>query len=646
MSNNSLVYEFASTGGGNEDGFNNPAMEYFTGNPSYYLARESLQNVLDAALPGSDPAIAAFSSFDIKVHELPDYQKLNDVIKACNRYVSVADPDNPEAKSFYDNASRIFRGDPYLNILKIEDFNTTGMYGEDDDPSSNYHKFMKSFGNSGKTIGSGGSFGFGKAAYYNASQLRMIFVSSVYGEGNERKYMFQGKLLLNSFKEGNDTKCGDGSFGFQHQKAVRDPKLIPDMFRRDEKGTTIFIIGFCDQRGWQKNILHSVLENFWPAVCDGRLEIKMGNDEVINTDSLERIMKKEYSSETPDKKDKPNPLPYFFAYTDDATEIAEKELDILGKVKLFTFISSDLPNKTACARSTGMIVQKKSGYYCSKSHASFFYCENKTGSEILKRMENPRHDEWKAKNGPTINGKHDKELVKAERELRYFIGEVHYKLGSLRKSESVSILNLDRYLYSPADEEFNPGENSEGNGLITEEISKKETGSEIGALENELNKLKTEVKNKPLKPIIIPDRKIKVKEDERGEINMWGGEGGRKNGVPEVPVTENETGIERRVSIPINFRSFYPSGKEGVHILKLKSQNLGEGKIELEIFGVAERNGIIPLPVSEAVDSSNVVLKTKGNKIFIPNSTNASILKLKFEEHGKYSLLIEGYAYK
>lgn len=645
MSNSDLVYEFASTGGGNEDGFNNPAMEYFIGNPSYYLARESLQNVLDAAIPGADPVVASFSSFDIKVHELPDYRKLDDVIKACNRYVIKADPDNPEAKGFYGNAGELFRGNPYINILKIEDFNTTGMYGNDDDPSSNYHKFMKSFGNSGKTTGSGGSFGFGKAAYYNASQLRMIFVSSIYDEDNERKYMFQGKLLLNSFKEGDDTKCGDGSFGFSHQKAVRDPELIPDMFRRGEKGTTVFIVGFCDPRGWQKNILHSVLENFWPAVCDGRLEVKIDNER-IDDDSLERVMKREYSPGTPDKKDKPNPLPYFLAYTDEAAEITEKELDILGKIKLFTYIGPDLPNKTACARSTGMIVQKKGGYYCSKSHASFFYCENKKGSEILKRMENPRHDEWKAKNGPTISGKPDKELARAERELKDFIGEVHYKMGSLRKSESISILNIDRYLYSPADEEFNPGENSEGNGVITEGISEKETGSETGALENELKKLKTETKNKQLKPVIIPDRTIKVKEDEKGEINTWGGEGGPGNGSPAVPVTEDETGTERRVSIPINFRSFCPSGKEGIHILNLKNSDLGEGKIELEIFGVAERNGIIPLPLSGAFDSVDTALKTKRNKIYIQDNENAGTLKLKFKEHGKFSLLIEGYAYK
>ena len=645
MSNNDLAYEFASTGGGNDDGFNNAAMEYFTGNPSYYLARESLQNILDAAVPGTESAIASFSSFNIKVHELPDHQKLNEIIKACHRYTELADPDNPEAKNFYINADRIFRGDPYLNILKIEDFNTTGMYGDDGDPSANYHKFMKSFGNSGKTVGSGGSFGFGKAAYYNASQLRMIFVSSIYYENGEKKYMFQGKLLLNSFDEDGDRKCGDGSFGFQRQKAVRDLKLIPEMFRRDEQGTTIFIVGFCDQHGWQKNILHSVLENFWPAVCDGRLEVKIGNDELINQDSLERIMKREYSPETPDKKDKPNPLPYFLAYTDDKAEITEKELDILGRVKLFTYIGAGLPNKTARARSSGMIVDKKGGYYCSKSHASFFYCESKDGSEILKRMENPRHDEWKAKNGPFINGKPDKELAEAEKELKEFINEVHYKLGSARKSESVSILNLDRYLYSPADEEFNPGENSEGSGISTEEVSKDETGSETGALENEL-KLKTEKINKPLKPVIIPDRKIKVKVDEKGEVDTWGeGEGGG-NGKPQVPVTEDETGKERRVSIPINFRSFYPSEKKGIHILTFKNNDLGGEKIELEIFGVAERSGIIPLPVSEAADSVNSVLKTSANKIFITDPANAGTLKLKFEEHGRYSLLVEGYAYK
>lgn len=645
MTNGDLTYEFAPTGGGNEQGFNDGSMDHFLGNPSYYLARESLQNVLDAKIPGPEPARAVFSLSTVNMDQLPDYLKLHEIIKACNRYERESDPDNIKSKKFYEKANEFFVHNPLMHILEIEDFNTTGMYGDDYDKRGNYHKFMKSFGSSGKTTGSGGSFGLGKAAYYAASQLRMIFVSSVYEENKNKKYMFQGKLLLNSFEMNEVTKRGDGSCGLPGQRAVRDPDLIPEMFRRNEIGTTIFVVAFCDYRSWQRNILCSILENFWPAITDGLLEADVGN-ETIDSGSIERTMRREYSLQTPDKKDKPNPLPYFLAYMNhDPRMIYEKKLNILGNVKIFTYAGKGLPNKTACSRSTGMIVQKQSAYYCTKDHASFFYCDNTDGSEILKRMENPRHDEWRARNGPVVDGEPDETLEKAEKELKEFIREAHARFGSGEKSESVNILNLEQYLFSPADDELGIEGNSDGNGNLTEEISEEETGSETGALENEIKKQETKIKNKRLKPVIIPSEKIKVTEAESGEIKEWGENGGDGgNSPPSLPVSPDENGRQRRVAIPIQFRSFCPSGDEMIHILSLRNFNNTKSKAEIEIYGIAD--GTLPLSLSRVSDLNENDLKINGNKIFIPDFEKENTLKLRFLEHGKYSLSIKAYEFK
>ena len=43
-----ISWFFAQTGGGSEEGFNHAGMNHFQGNPHYYVARETIQNSLDA----------------------------------------------------------------------------------------------------------------------------------------------------------------------------------------------------------------------------------------------------------------------------------------------------------------------------------------------------------------------------------------------------------------------------------------------------------------------------------------------------------------------------------------------------------------------------------------------------------------------
>jgi len=41
---------------------------------------------------------------------------------------------------------------------------------------------------------------------------------------------------------------------------------IPKQFLRTKTGTDIIIVGFPRQQSWQKDLVYSVLENFWPAI--------------------------------------------------------------------------------------------------------------------------------------------------------------------------------------------------------------------------------------------------------------------------------------------------------------------------------------------------------------------------------------------
>lgn len=81
-----LKYEFAPTGGGDETGLNDPVTSTFKGGRScsYYLARESIQNIIDAA--ERYPVEACFDVSTIYSCKLPKPDELREIFEACWRY--------------------------------------------------------------------------------------------------------------------------------------------------------------------------------------------------------------------------------------------------------------------------------------------------------------------------------------------------------------------------------------------------------------------------------------------------------------------------------------------------------------------------------------------------------------------------------
>ena len=82
MIHKKLFFEFAPTGGGDVTGKNDPVIQPFKGYFSYSLARESIQNVLDAKIPISNkPAVIDFSKISRKASQIPGLDQLNEYLK-------------------------------------------------------------------------------------------------------------------------------------------------------------------------------------------------------------------------------------------------------------------------------------------------------------------------------------------------------------------------------------------------------------------------------------------------------------------------------------------------------------------------------------------------------------------------------------
>src|SRR5580692_1356364 len=252
----SLQWYFGPAGS-DEQGPNDPITTTFKGNRYYSLAREVIQNSLDVADTNTHrPVKVSFSLVEIPINQIPGFAELDTTFRQCAAYY----PGDERFKKFCTTAISLLRKDK-ITCLKISDYNTLGMAYDESDKSP-FYAFMKSTGfNLKASQGAGGSFGYGKGAYYLASQLRTLIVSSVYGAG---QYVFQGRVRLSTHRNAeNDLRDYAGMYGLASGTPVTTPDLVSDIFRRSERGTDIFIMGFHQERDWKDNLIKSVLNNFW-----------------------------------------------------------------------------------------------------------------------------------------------------------------------------------------------------------------------------------------------------------------------------------------------------------------------------------------------------------------------------------------------
>ena len=63
MTTNPTGWYFPLTNGGREDGYNDPGIAHFTGSPLSSLARETIQNSLDARRDETQPVEVVFEPY-------------------------------------------------------------------------------------------------------------------------------------------------------------------------------------------------------------------------------------------------------------------------------------------------------------------------------------------------------------------------------------------------------------------------------------------------------------------------------------------------------------------------------------------------------------------------------------------------------
>jgi len=494
----------------------------FKKTPYQSLVRESIQNSLDAVADTAQPVKVRIVFKSIKKLDFPSFFELKEHIDGCVKYYS----GNQNARDIYGSMLNFFSSsstNTEIGYIKISDSNTKGMEYVKGDTNSPFYAFMHSVGVSAKQDSTaGGSFGFGKSAYFNMSPISTVMVSTKTIDG---KTFFQGaaSLCTHTIKI-NDIEQKKVAYGFYDDNGgspIEVEENIPAPFKRANAGTDVCIMGFDVEklRGEaKKEIIEAVMRHFWMAIYSERLTVVVAdgdgeNDLQIRIDksSLKRKMKDAFPEMTDRAHFKNhNPRPYYDAVLN-ATGIDDKKyfkftqpIDLLGEVSLYLKKDKDGNDKTIYMRRPLMTV-KSSGSHSNYGYYGVFVCENNEGNELLRAMENPTHDEWDAGNCK----KGSLQYLKAKDvndKITDFIKKCVETVFLSNANESLSITGLENYLYTPE-------------SLMDSEDDVPESSNPqiIGSPKRGIYVPESPVRDTDIKPIETP---VESKEDNIGQVRV------------------------------------------------------------------------------------------------------------------------------
>lgn len=587
---------------GEDQGPGDALGQNFKGEPYAALVRESIQNSLDVPVGNGKPVRVVYSFDEFDSNSLGAFFELKDHIRGCVDFWKAKQDivEKYERKlKFFDDG--LFQSMPYL---KVSDYNTQGMDYEYENNNCPFYAFVRASKISVKGGAfQGGTYGFGKAAYFQLSPINTLLISTRTPEG---KVFFEGKSALCTHLFNGEKKTSVGFFdNNKGKRPIEELKEIPELFRREENesGTDFYILGIKPLRMDEavQRMTHEVLRSFHPAVEAGMLEVEihtpLGSTN-ITKDTIEDYMIREF----PDEQDTSgqfrtlNPRPYYDALIHKGDgkdyDVIEGEKEHLGKIKMYIKKSPGAVDKIVYMRRPRMIV------YAQKSQSSLgfygvFVCDDEKGDDLLSKLENSSHSKWSRDfYRDDITSECIQEGIDAIRELKEFITECISKIAGDNPNNELSIAGLDDLLYIP-------------DSLIEDADKPAVLGQPIDSVNEENGSLTTSAKEikednltqknpAPIGTIMVENQGNATSSSEGDTPTATGHGNGQKKGgndlAPGVEIEREDVDISRgRHFVPMNVPiRVFAQRIDGViyHIVVIHSDRVvANGKMELIVCG-------------------------------------------------------------
>lgn len=630
-----------------DEGPNSAMSQTFAQFPCAALVRESIQNSLDAVLDKKEPVVVCFEHRFLEKSDYKNFFNLSENISACREYYC----NNKSAAAIYPAMLDYLKNTNKVGFIRVSDYNTKGMDYAEETTDKTFYAFVRAAGVSVKQAeGAGGSFGFGKGAFFVMSPINTLLVSTRNEDG---ECHFEGVTRLCSHVINGTKYSHMGFYDNNNGQPVNQEEQIPLPFRRNVSGTSIGIMGI-DLDKWNNSIdelAKEVLSNFFVAILKKKLVVYVnGNQEnhnnaiIINSDTIKSLMTN-YFPTTKDLKRKSsfNPRPYFEAMTESEIPLFTEELPTVGRVELYFKEFDNNVTQVIFLRKLLMKVFRESRSL--GNYNGVFICENETGNKILGDMEDPEHKTWDRERCKKTEIETDYVTAcKAEEEIEKFVNNCLEKLLNINASESVQVSGLEKYLPSMETEK---GKGEKGNPF---------TGRPTGRYVQDGASLTTEgcLKSEPKS---TSGRKGNVAQIENGKFDKdedgdefagtggYNGGGGERTNAPgddyDQGITKDGKGSFKRL-IEVDWRPVLSLKKGYTDIVIYPPKDIDSAELQFQIGRESQ---------SKKTDKDNVSILTcnkgtpDGLKITgVPLKANAkNIIQVSFSDNMSHTLMLAVY---
>ncbi|MCA0970654.1 hypothetical protein LCM20_08650 [Halobacillus litoralis] len=548
--------------GGQPEGLNDSGVESFRGNQIESLAREIIQNSTDAIVDKQKPVTVTFDKITVTPSEFPHIKGLTRSFRSARDYKRTPE----QAKQFFSKGLEILENEKDFTFLKISDYNTSGLSGVNEE-ASDWENLVKSIGISNKGGSSGGSFGIGKSAPFACSNLRTVFYSTLNQQG---EIGFQGVSRLASHSDDSNYETrGTGFYGIKkNTKAITDPKYIPNFFNRSEPGTDVVVASFLEDKEWQEKIIKAVIENFFFAIYENKLVVKVGSVE-INSNNLKSLL---------DKYIKPHKAHYAHEYFSAIKlgEVYEKEINDLGSVTLFIRTDDDLSKKVAMVRNTGMKITHLDRFRGGTKFSGVLFINGSKLNELLRKTEPPTHDKWEPS-----RYEDERYAKKVIEEIKHFVREVVKELNKVEESNKIDFKGFNQFLpdHLNEDEPLEDKKTEDVNTFVPKSMRIKPRKIKKAS--------RTSIVNKGL------NKKPKQKKNVTSKKNTKG-QGGKKQNTKSLSIAK--------------VRSILVDQSQGAYDVSVTTLSGGKGYLTINFVG--EDAKAYDLMLDSALDSKNNMYHT------------------------------------
>ena len=394
MPSSRFQWNFPPRSGGVEV-INDPSSAFFRDDAIAKLVREVIQNSLDAREPGiQEPVCVTFADVQVERSLIGASQLYRHLVSCLNRSVEEERPES--IRNLYQEAVKTLKNSQ-VRCLRITDSNTTGLQGR------RWDALVTQEGSVEKPdAGSpGGSFGIGKNAVFNVSDILTVFYSTNYLDRRRgRVDRVQGKATLMAHPNPSDEDESLQHTGFytdEYGEPIEGRREIDPFFLLSEPGTGVYVMGFNPRvADWVGEVIRAVLRNFFFAIHHQTLVVCIKDDTQtvrISHEDLELLFER-YATNMQESYD------YYRAIRD--TEPTETErIRNLGSVELYVKIDSG-PRRMAYVNRNGMLItdsrEKKDNPIPPRNRslwpdfAAVVIPSTDSTDRYIRRMENPSHD--------------------------------------------------------------------------------------------------------------------------------------------------------------------------------------------------------------------------------------------------------------